>query len=94
MLRTVLSTLSFCLLECYYNEPGIRILAGKGNEMKKKFLFVLMLLCLALTATACKIGSADQAETSAEGETTESMHAEESRALELDPDSEGALGPN
>ena len=60
--------------------------------MKKKLIFVLMLLCLSFTATACE--NTDQAETAKEGDTTESMHSEESRELELDQDSEGALGPN
>ena len=72
----------------------MEILTGKGQEMKKKFILVLMLLCLSFTATACRNETADQAETVEEGETTESMHAEESRELELDSESEGALGPN
>lgn len=58
--------------------------------MKKKFLVVLMLLCISFTATSCRT-----ADKKAQGaETTESLHAEESRVLELDSNAEGALGPN
>lgn len=60
--------------------------------MKKKFLLALMVLCLLFTATSCQSGTADK--TAQGGETTESLHVEESRVLELESGTEGAIAPN
>lgn len=58
--------------------------------MNKKFLVVLMLLCVSFTATSCQ--TADKKTQG--GETTESVHVEETIELTMDSDAEGALGPN
>ncbi len=51
-----------------------------------------MVLCLLFTATSCQSGTADK--TAQGGETTESLHVEESRVLELESGTEGAIAPN
>lgn len=64
------------------------------KKFMKKSMIVILMLFVAVGATACKTGSTDQTDTAEQGDTSEVLHAEETREIEIDPDSEGVIGPD